>query len=108
MFMLFDKFQGVGVKMVGSQQVAAVENDAIESETVVNFDEETINELPELQKLKDRLSKIIEERKDNFENTLPDVACVRQNHHLLSVYCEGKIAEELITKKRIHYARWNL
>ena len=82
-----------------SQQVAAVENDAIESVTVVNFDEETINDSPELQKLKDRLSKIIEERKDNFENTLPDVACVRQNHHLLSVYCEGKIAEELTTKK---------
>ena len=81
-----------------SQQVVAVENDAIQSITIVNTNE-NINVTPEIQKLKDCITKIQEDRKNDFENTLPDVACVRQNHHLISVYCEGKIAEELTRKK---------
>ena len=29
-------------------------------------------------------------------NTLPDVTCVRKNHNLISVYCEGKVADEIL------------
>ena len=29
-------------------------------------------------------------------NTLPDVTCVRKNHNLISVYCEGKAADEIL------------
>ena len=31
-------------------------------------------------------------------NTLPDIACVRDNHKLLSLYCEKRIAEEMLEK----------
>ena len=31
-----------------------------------------------------------------MENTLPDVTCVRKNHNLISVYCEGKVADEIL------------
>ena len=82
-----------------SQQVAAVENDAIQSLTIVNSNDEDVDLSPEIQELKNTVSKFIEERKNDFKNTLPDVACVRQNHHLLSVYCEGKIAEEMTAQK---------
>ena len=29
-------------------------------------------------------------------NTLPDVTCVCKNHNLISVYCEGKVADEIL------------
>ena len=32
-------------------------------------------------------------------NTLPDPNCVRHNHHLLSIYCEGKVADEILLNK---------
>lgn len=38
-------------------------------------------------------------RNEDPHNTLPDVACVRQNHHLMSVYCEQKIGVEILDKK---------
>ena len=45
-----------------------------------------------------RLSNIVSDgitfRKSDSYNALPDVVCFRHNHYLISVYCEGKIAEE--------------
>ena len=29
-------------------------------------------------------------------NKLPDVTCVRKNHNLILVYCEGKVADEIL------------
>ena len=29
-------------------------------------------------------------------NTLPDVTCVCENHNLISVCCEGKVADEIL------------
>ena len=31
--------------------------------------------------------------------TLPTTSCVRSNQHLLAVYCESKVAEELLSSK---------
>ena len=51
----------------------------------------------------DELRKVVEEekskRKADFGNTLPDTRCVRENHNLISVYCEKMIAEEILEKK---------
>ena len=82
-----------------SQQVTLVENDAINTVTNADFILEEGTKSPEIEKLKEFVSQKIKERSDDWENTLPDVSCVRHNHNLLAVYCEGKIAEELISKK---------
>ena len=48
------------------------------------------------------LEKVIQEKvhkgKMDTYNTLPDIACVRDNHKLLSLYCEKRIAEEMLEK----------
>ena len=31
-----------------------------------------------------------------MRNTLPNVTCVRKNQNLISVYCEGKVADEIL------------
>ena len=31
-----------------------------------------------------------------MRNTLPDVTCVYENHNLISVYCERKVADEIL------------
>ena len=50
-----------------------------------------------------RLLNIVSEgialRNSDPYNTLPDVVYVRHNHYLLSVYCESKIAEEIMKEK---------
>ncbi len=33
-------------------------------------------------------------------NTLPDPVCVRHNHSLMSVFCEGKIADEIVSRQQ--------
>ena len=50
-----------------------------------------------------RLSNIVNDgialRKSDLYNTLPGVVCVRHNHYLLSVYCESKMAKEIMKEK---------
>ena len=50
-----------------------------------------------------RLSNIVNDgialRKSDPYNTLPGVVCVRHNHYLLSVYCESKMAKEIMKEK---------
>ena len=50
----------------------------------------------ELQKT---VQSYIDTRKNDMGNTLPDPNCVRHNHNLLSVYCEGRVANEIVQKK---------
>ena len=57
------------------------------------------NQSEEIMKLKETVRSIIEIRKKDKGNVLPDPICVRKNHNLISVYCESKIADEIIEKK---------
>ena len=41
----------------------------------------------------------IEVRQKEKLYTLPEPKCVRQNHNLLAVHCEAKVAEEILDKK---------
>ena len=50
-----------------------------------------------------RLSNIVSDaialRKSDRYNLFPDVVCAHHNHYLLSVYCESKIAKEIMKEK---------
>ena len=54
---------------------------------------------PEVQKLKLILDKKIKIRQAEKSYMLPEPKCVRHNHNLLAVHCEGKVAEEILDKK---------
>ena len=79
-------------------QVEVVERNAIESVTA-NIPTVESGSSGEVDKLAALVNSKISERNDAHQYTLPDVACVRHNHNLLAVYCEGKIGEELVSKK---------
>ena len=60
-----------------------------------------VHELPsetaeKVKRLRQIVSECISERKSDTGNTLPDVKRIRKNHNLISVYCERKIAEEIL------------
>ena len=48
--------------------------------------------------LKAIIDKHTDIRKDDTKNTLPDTKCLTSNHNLLSNYCEGQVANELLEK----------
>ena len=48
------------------------------------------------RKLRETVSECKSKRRNEMANTLPDVTSVRSNHNLISVYCEGKIADEVL------------
>ena len=48
---------------------------------------------------KQAIPSFIDTRKTDTGTVLPDPIGVRQNHNLLSMYCEKKIAVEIVTKK---------
>ena len=50
----------------------------------------------EISKLLSILKDKLQVRKNNPSYTLPTARCVRHNQHLLAVYCESKIADELL------------
>ena len=83
---------------VDLQNEISVEDDALRT-IMDSVSEDKDNLSPEIRKLKEFVCGKIQERQDDQKNTLPDVHCVRHNHNLLAVYCEGKVAEELVLKK---------
>ena len=69
------------------------------SSTSENNDTDTASNTDQVLKLKKIIREKINERKSNPGSTLPDPGCIRSNHKLLSVYCEKRIAEEMVEKK---------
>ena len=53
----------------------------------------------EILKLQAIVKKKRDERKSDPGNVLPSLRCARENHKLVSVYCETKIASELVSKQ---------
>ena len=49
--------------------------------------------------LKEVMQEKIEVRQKEKLYTLPEPKCVHQNHNLLAVHCEAKVAEEILDKK---------
>ena len=80
------------------QNEMSVEDDTLRT-IMDSVSEDEGNLSPEIRKLKEFVCGKIQERQNDQKNTLPDVHCVRHNHNLLAVYCEGKVAEELVLKK---------
>ena len=59
----------------------------------------TVNALPVTENLRKVVTEHIRERTEDIGNTLPDPNCVRHNHNLISVYCEGRIADEYVEQQ---------
>ena len=78
------------------QECANVEDESIEALHVTVNDENLSDEARKLKKLVDEGVRV---RKEDHAYTLPDVSCVRHNHNLMAVYCEGRVAEQLVSKK---------
>ena len=55
--------------------------------------------LKKVTKLNEVMKEKIEVRQKEKLYTLPEPKCVRQNHNLLAVHCEAKVAEEILDKK---------
>ena len=53
----------------------------------------------EIKNLKSIVEEKINIRQVEKEYTLPSRKCVRQNHNLMAVHCEGKVAEEILQNK---------
>lgn len=81
------------------------QNDNITNEIIDNMidvaetDSVAVNEVPsetaeKIRKL--NVSECKSKRRNEIANTLPDVTSVRSTHNLISVYCEGKIADEVL------------
>ena len=80
-----------------SEQVSICEQESIQAITIQDESEEENSQ--EISNLKQTIQSFIDIRKRDKGNVLPDPNCVRQNHNLLSVYCERKIADEIVAKK---------
>ena len=63
----------------------------IVNETVVSLNEVPSETAKKIMKLRETVSECTSKRRSDMGNTLPDVTCVRKNHNLISVYCEGNI-----------------
>ena len=62
----------------------------------------------ELNKLKKTINQQIIIRGNNPSKTLTVPAAAQRNHNLMVVYCEEQIANELIAKNRLCYARQHI
>ena len=67
--------------------------------TAIGCNEKTVEVNPQIVKLKKIVKEKFAERKSDAENTLPDPVCVRSNHKLVSVFCEKRVAEEMVEKE---------
>ena len=66
------------------------------TETAVSLNEVRSETAEQILKLKGTVPECTSKRRSDMGNTLPDVTCVRKNHNLISVYCEGKVADEIL------------
>ena len=66
------------------------------TETAVSLNEVPSETAENILKLRETVSECSSKRRSDMGNTLPDVTCVRKNHNLISVYCEGKVADEIL------------
>ena len=71
------------IELDSDEECASNEGDAVSSKTQV-------------EKLKSLVESRKKRAKDNSMNTLPDPHTARRNHHLMSVFVEGRIAEEML------------
>ena len=60
-----------------------------------------MNEVPsdvteKILKLRETVSECISKRRIDMGNRLSDETYVRKSHNLISFYCEGKIADEIL------------
>ena len=80
------------------------DNEDNENESVLENKLETISSegsvddatSKEIKHWKKTIKDFIDVRKNDMKNVLPDTTCVRANHNLISVFVEGKIADEII------------
>ena len=66
------------------------------TETAVSLNEVPSETAEKILKLRETVSECTSKRRSDMGNTLPDVTCVRKNHNLISVYCEGKVTDEIL------------
>ena len=82
--------------------IAHINDDFLDSASSMsenNDSDDNASNTVQISKLRKIISEKINERKLNPGSTLPDPGCIRSNHKLLSVYCEKRIAEEMVEKK---------
>ena len=82
-----------------SDQTLSSESEAVEAITSVEVDEDQEQQPSTIRNLKKIVNEFVEVRKNDMGNTLPDPHCVRHNHNLIAVYCEGKVADEIMEKQ---------
>ena len=82
-----------------SDQTLRSESEAVEAISSVEVDEEKEQQPSTIRNLKKIVNEFVEVRKNDMENTLPDPHCARHNHNLICVYCEGKVADEIMEKQ---------
>ena len=66
------------------------------TETAVSLNEVPSKIAEKIVKLRETLSECTLKRRSDMDNKLLDVTCVRKNHSLISVYCEGKVVDEIL------------
>ena len=71
------------IELDSDEECASIEGDVVSSKTQV-------------EKLKSLVESKKKKAKDNSTNTLPDPHTARRNHHPMSVFVEGRIAEEML------------
>ena len=69
------------------------------TETVVSLNQLPSETVEKILKMRETVSECTSKRRSDMGNVLPDVTCVRKNHNLISVYREGKAADEILEQQ---------
>ena len=81
-------------KKMDKDYISRNKNDV--TETAVSLNEVPSKTVEKVLKLRETVSECASKRRIDMRNTLQDVTCIRKNQNLISVYCEGKIADEIL------------
>ena len=98
-----NKFPTIFVKM-DKEYTSRNKNDLVNqilhdtdvTETAVSLIEVPSETAEKILKLRKTVSECTSKRRIHIGNTLRDVTCVRKNQNLISVYCEGKVSDEIL------------
>ena len=69
------------------------------TETAVSLNKVPSETAEKIVKSRETVSESTSKRRSDMGNALPDVTCVCKNHNLISVYCEGKVVDEILEHK---------
>ena len=100
---LMEKLKKLETKKKESETLSSILDQPAQNETFEPLDELTLMSESgvetEIKNLKSVVEEKINIRQLEKEYTLPSRTCVRQNHNLMAVHCEGKVAEEILQNK---------